>query len=118
MKKVKNMSNKVVNFGEVLILPSEEKEIPVAYERSPILEVYKRLGLIEVTGSETTKVEEKPAEVDAEKQAEELRQARLASLEGISDEDLCKLAEELEINPAKCKDNADVLKKVKAALKK
>ena len=54
----------------------------------------------------------------AAEEAEALRQSRLASLEGISEEDLGKLANELGINPAECKDQADVLKKVKAALKK
>lgn len=49
--------------------------------------------------------------------AEALRQARLASLKGITDEALGSLAVELGINPAECKDQADVLKKVKAALK-
>lgn len=43
---------------------------------------------------------------------------RLAALEGISEEALGKMANELGINPAECKDQADVLKKVKAALKK
>lgn len=43
---------------------------------------------------------------------------RLASLEGISEEALARLANELGINYAKCKDQADVLKKVRAALEK
>lgn len=47
-----------------------------------------------------------------------IRKNRLASLKNISDEDLAKLAEELEINPADCIDSADMLKKVRAALSK
>ena len=58
--------------------------------------------------------EEKKKATDAEK----LRQMRLASLEGISEEALARLANELGINYAKCKDQADVLKKVRAALEK
>ena len=58
------------------------------------------------------------AEKKAGEDAEALRQARLASLNGISEEDLGRLANEIGINPADCKDQADVLKKVKAALKK
>ena len=120
MTKVENISNKVVGFGEVAVLPGETKEIPKAYEKSPVLEVYKNLGLVNVTVE--ADADEEPVVVtndeDSAEQAEKLRQARLASLKGISEEDLCKLAEELEINPAECKDQADVLKKVKAALKK
>ena len=120
--KMENISNgKVIGIGEVTILPGEVKEIPAAYEASPILEVYKKMGFARITGkvSAPAKTQE---EVEAEKKAaadaEELRKARLASLEGISEEGLASLANELGINPAECKDQADVLKKVKAALTK
>lgn len=124
--KGKNVSSKAVGFGEVIILPGEMKDIPVEYEKNPILEYYKRNGILKISGEAT--VEEKTTEqIEAEKlaaeqkekeEAEALRQKRLASLEGISVEDLAKLANELEINMAECKDNADILKKVKAALRK
>ncbi|WP_320972292.1 hypothetical protein [Enterocloster bolteae] len=124
--KGKNVSSKAVGFGEVIILPGEMKDIPVEYEKNPILEYYKRNGILKISGEAT--VEEKtPEQIEAEKlaaeqkekeEAEALRQKRLASLEGISVEDLAKLANELEINMAECKDNADILKKVKAALRK
>ena len=65
-----------------------------------------------------TEPEKEEAEKKAREEAEDLRQARLASLNGISEEALGRLAVELGINPADCKDQADVLKKVKAALKK
>ena len=125
--KMENISNgKVIGIGEVTILPGEAKEIPAAYEASPILEVYKKMGFARITGkaSAPAKTQE---EIEAEKKAEaekaaadaeELRKARLASLEGISEEGLASLANELGINPAECKDQADVLKKVKAALTK
>lgn len=120
--KMENISNgKVIGIGEVTILPGEVKEIPAAYEASPILEVYKKMGFARITGkvSAPAKTQE---EVEAEKKAaadaKELRKARLASLEGISEEGLASLANELGINPAECKDQADVLKKVKAALTK
>ena len=101
-------------------------KIEEAYETSPILEVYRKQGFAKITGKPKAvqKAEEKAAadkaaaEKKAAEEAEALRQSRLASLEGISEEDLGKLANELGINPAECKDQADVLKKVKAALKK
>ena len=125
--KMENISTgKVIGIGEVTILPGEAKEIPAAYEASPILEVYKKMGFARITckASAPAKTQE---EIEAEKKAEaekaaadaeELRKARLASLEGISEEGLASLANELGINPAECKDQADVLKKVKAALTK
>ena len=61
---------------------------------------------------------EKAAAEKAAAEAEELRKARLATVDKLNEEELGKLANELGINPADCKDQADVLKKVKAALKK
>ena len=125
--KMENISNgKVIGIGEVTILPGEVKEIPAAYEASPILEVYKQMGFARITGQpsapaktqEEVEAEKKAAAEKAAADAEELRKARLASLEGISEEGLASLANELGINPAECKDQADVLKKVKAALTK
>lgn len=124
--KIENIGGKIIGIGEVTVLPGETKDIPKAYETSPILEVYKNLGMAKVTGKPTApaKTEQQIAkekaaeEKEAAEKAEALRQARLASLDGISEEDLGRLANELGINPAECKDQADVLKKVKAALKK
>lgn len=124
--KGRNVSSKAVGFGEVIILPGETKDIPVEYEKNPVMEYYKQNGILKISGEASAK-EKTPEQIEAEKlaaekkekeEAEALRQKRLASLEGISDEDLAKLADELEINMAECKDNADILKKVKAALKK
>ena len=123
--KIKNISSgKIIGIGEVSVLPGETKEIPEAYETSPILEIYRKHGFAKITGKPKAvqKAEEKAAadkaaaDKKAAEDAEALRQSRLASLEGISEEDLGKLANELGINPAECKDQADVLKKVKAAL--
>lgn len=125
--KIENISDgKIIGIGDATVLPGETKDIPEAYETSPILEVYKRNGFAKITGKpksiEKSEAEKAAAEADAAKKAaqdaEALRQARLAALEGISEEDLGKMANELGINPAECKDQADVLKKVKAALKK
>lgn len=125
--KIENISEgKIIGIGNVTVLPGEVKDIPKAYETSPILEVYKRCGIAKIIGKVSAPVrtdEEISAEkrADAKKAAEEaesLRQARLKSLDGISEEDLGKLANELGINPAECKDQADVLKKVRATLKK
>lgn len=124
--KLENIGRKIIGIGEVTILPGETREIPEAYQTSPILEVYKNCGMARITGdlpafrkteedlAREKEEEEKKKATDAEK----LRQMRLASLEGISEEDLARLANELGINYAKCKDQADVLKKVRAALEK
>ncbi len=123
--KMENISTgKVIGIGEVTILPGEVKEIPAAYEASPVLEVYKKMGFARITGKacapaktqEEIEAEKKAEAEKAATDAEELRKARLASLEGISEEGLASLANELGINPAECKDQADVLKKVKEAL--
>ena len=124
--KVENIGKKIIGIGSVTLLPGQTETVPVAYENNPALEVYKKLGMIKITGKasvpEKTAEEIAKAKAEAEKkaaeEAEELRQSRLASLEGISEEDLGKLANELGIKPADCKDQSDVLKKVKAALKK
>lgn len=128
--KIENISSgKIIGIGEVSILPGETEEIPEAFETSPALEVYRRLGFARIIGrpagvpeseatGEETAARKAAAEKKAAGEADALRQARLASLNGISEEDLGKLANELGISPAACKDQADVLKKVKAALKK
>ena len=105
--KMTNTSEKVIGVGNVTVLPGETKEVPFAFETSPILEVYKNLGLITLTGKSK-----------AAAKAEAERKAKLESLKDASDEDVAALAKELGINPAECKDQADVRKKVKAALSK
>lgn len=124
--KIRNIGSKIIGIGEETVLPGEVKEVPKAFERSPILEVYKEIGMAEIITDPVIEhvaepkmnnpVTEKDDLEDAVA-AEALRQARLASLKGITDEALGSLAVELGINPAECKDQADVLKKVKAALK-
>lgn len=125
--RIENISEgKVIGIGAVTVLPGETKEIPESFERSPVLEVYKRMGLVRITGkascsdadTKAVELERAAAEKQVREEAEALRQARLASLNGISEEALGRLAVELGIHPADCKDQADVLKKVKAALKK
>lgn len=127
--KIENISGgKIIGIGEVSILPGETKEVPKAYESSPILEIYRRKGFAKIIKSSKV-FEEKEAKEKtinnktttmdkSASDAEVLRKARLASLDGISEEDLGKLANELGINLAECKNQSDVLKKVKAALKK
>lgn len=124
--KIRNIGSKIIGIGEETVLPGEVKEVPKAFERSPILEVYKEIGMAEImidpaVASVTEQKASAPVteneKADDAVAAEALRQARLASLKGISEEDLGSLAITLGINPAECKDQADVLKKVKAALK-
>lgn len=124
--KIRNIGSKIIGIGEETVLPGEVKEVPKAFERSPILEVYKEIGMAEIITDPVIEHVAEPKmnnpvtekdDLDDAAAAEALRQARLASLKGITDEALGSLAVELGINPAECKDQADVLKKVKAALK-
>ena len=115
--KMTNLSEKVIGVGEATVLPGETKEVPRAFETSPILEVYKNMGLVSLSGkpnAATKAVAEKKAEAKAAAE----KKAKLDSLKDASDEDVAALAQELGINPAECKDLADVRKKVKAALSK
>lgn len=124
--KMTNISEKVIGVGEATVLPGETKEVPRAFETSPILEVYKNMGLVSLSGKPTAatkavaekKAEEDKAKAEAEAKAAAEKKAKLDSLKDASDEDVAALAQELGINPAECKDLADVRKKVKAALSK
>lgn len=124
--KMTNLSEKVIGVGEATVLPGETKEVPRAFETSPILEVYKNMGLVSLSGKPTAatkavaekKAEEDNAKAEAEAKAVAEKKAKLDSLKDASDEDVAALAQELGINPAECKDLADVRKKVKAALSK
>ena len=131
--KLTNTSVKVIGVGDVTVLPGETKEVPSAFEASPVLETYKKMGLITLSGKTKAaakaeaekKAEEERLAAEAAKKDEEAaakaeaeRKEKLASLKDASDEDVAALAKELGINPAECKDQADVRKKVKAALSK
>lgn len=124
--KMTNLSEKVIGVGEVTVLPGETKEVPIAFETSPILEVYKNMGLVSLSGKSTAatkaaaekKAEEDKAKAEAEAKAAAEKKAKLDGLKDASDEEVAALAQELGINPAECKDLTDVRKKVKAALSK
>lgn len=123
--KIRNISEgKIIGVGEVTVLPGETKEIPAAYETSPILEVYKKLGLAEIIGKVNKAAVKERADKEAEEKAaaqaaaEELRKERLANIQTMGDDEVAAIAQEYGINPASCKDLADVRKKVKAALTK
>lgn len=158
--KLENIGSKIIGIGEVTVLPGETKEVPKAYETSPILEVYRRCGAAKIIGMPSAvyrnarsdaeeraaskekatskekvvskekatskekaaakkKTEDEKAEDEkkATDEAEALRQARLAMLDGISEDGLIKLADDLGISFADCKDFADMLYKVEEALK-
>lgn len=118
--KLKNISEKIIGVGDVIILPEETKEIPAVFERSPILEIYKEMGLVTMSGKPTSEVvvTETAEAAEAEGMSDADKKTKLDSLKDASDEDVASLAKELGINPADCKDLADVRKKVKAALSK
>ena len=119
--KLKNISEKIIGIGDIIVLPDETKEVPVLFEKNPILEIYKDMGLVTITGKPTaSNVVGDATEASTEKEGmtEEEKKAKLDSLNDASDEDVAAWAKELGINPADCKDLADVRKKVKAALSK
>lgn len=115
--KLKNISEKIIGVGDVIILPEETKEVPAVFERSPILEIYKEIGLVTMSGKPTSEVVVTET-TEAEGMSDADKKTKLDSLKDASDEDVASLAKELGINPADCKDLADVRKKVKAALSK
>ena len=139
--KVENISaGKVIGIGAETILPGESKVIPEKYERNPMLKFYEEKGFLKVTevpddneyftsgqvmdaldrmkpDTDDSDAAEESAS-DTEDAAEALRKAHLASLNGLDETALGKLAEEVGVNPADCKDAADMKKKVRAALKK
>ena len=115
--KLKNISEKIIGVGDVIILPEETKEIPAVFERSPILEIYKEMGLVTRSGKPTSEVVVTET-AEAEGMSDAGKKTKLDSLKDASDEYVASLAKELGINPADCKDLADVRKKVKAALSK
>lgn len=113
-----NTSEKVIGVGSVTVLPGETKEVPLAFETSPILEVYKKMGLMTIVGEPTKTVKQTAAKQTKAENAAADRQAKLSALKAASDEGVAAMAKELGVNPADCKDQADVRKKVKAALSK
>lgn len=115
--KLKNISEKIIGVGDVIILPEETREIPAVFERSPILEIYKEMGLVTMSGKPTSEVVVTEM-AEAEGMSDADKKTKLDSLKDASDEDVASLAKDLGINPADCKDLADVRKKVKAALSK
>ncbi len=138
--KMTNISEKVIGIGNMVVLPGSTVEVPADYESNPTLETYKALGLVTLSGKAKAEADKKAdsaktkadaeakakadaeaaakAEEEAKAKAEADKKAKLASLKDASDEDVAAMANELGINPAECKDLADVRKKVKAALSK
>ena len=130
--KITNISSKVIGLGRIVVLPGTTETVPEEFEKNPTIELYKEQNLITISGKAAAPAKAKK-DVNVEKDvvaenvvtekkdaddAEKLRKERLASLKGASEEDVAKLANELGINPAECKDAADALAKVKKALAK
>ena len=125
--KIKNTSNKIIGIGEVSVLPDSVVTVPEAFENSAVLEVYRKLGFIQIieearkkTAAEeeaekTAKAEKAKADAAAKTAA---KQARVAAVDSMTEEELAAVAIEMGVNPAECKDGADIRKKVKATLKK
>lgn len=134
MELVNISKSKIIGIGGTSVFPGMTIKVPKGFETNPVLKTYKDAGMaiiVEdsvVENSDIVKdsVVENSDNADGstgnsivdKDDAEKIRKNRLASLKNISDEDLAKLAEELEVNPADCIDSADMLKKVRAALSK
>ena len=103
--KMTNLSEKVIGVGEVTVLPGETKEVPIAFETSPILEVYKNMGLVSLSGKPTATTKaaaEKKAEEDKAKAEAEAKAA--AEKNGFHDVILCEdLKEAVQV----CADKAN-----------
>ena len=124
---ITNISEKVIGFGSLAVLPGETVEVPFSFEQNPILGVYKNMGIVTISGNATSagqadaekgNTETEKNEDTTAKKADAEKEDKLAALKDASDEDVAKQANELGINPAECKDQSDVRKKVKAALSK
>lgn len=125
--KIKNTSNKIIGIGEVSVLPDSVVTVPEAFENSAVLEVYRKLGFIQIiekarkktaaeeAAEKVVKAEKAKADAAAKTAA---KQARIAAVDSMNEEELAAVAIEMGVNPAECKDVADIRKKVKAALKK
>lgn len=120
--KVKNISNKVIGIGSLVLLPGDTGIVPTKFETNPVINDYvdmKALVIIEqseqmVDGVDTSKTEtDTITEEDAT-----FKKAQIDNLKNMNDEEIGVLANQLGIDLAACKDQADILKKVRAALKK
>jgi len=120
MMKLRNNSNKIVGIGGTTILPEDVAEIPTAFEKNPIIDTYVNMGICTIIEqvTEETKEEVKEEVVEEAKDDEEEKKEKLKALKTMSDEEIGKLANELGINPADCKSQADVKRKITAILKK
>lgn len=131
--KIKNISNKIIGLGTMSVLPEETQEVPIQFERHPSLQTYIDMKLFEVVEGSKQPVHIEREEIiiehhnepsiersevteESEDDIKNLRKAQLAALKSMSNEDVGKLAKELGINPASCKDQADVKKKVRSIL--
>lgn len=124
--KITNKSNKVIGLGEEVLLPEKTIDLPKDFEDNPVIKTYKNMGMIELSGNpkkprktaEQVAAEKAAAEAAKQEEAEALRKERLKNLPSMTEEEVAKLAQELGVNPANCKTQADVVRKVRAALRK
>ena len=124
--KIKNISNKIIGIDSYTLLPDEIQDLPASIVKSNAVAIYKDAKFIEVLSNETGEAEtealpfeEVLEDEDIEPVAENESNAdKLARIKEASDEEIAAWAKELGINPATCKTQADVRKKVKAALSK
>ncbi len=133
--KIENISDgKVIGIGGVTVLPGKSADIPDVYERSPILAVYERLGIARIKGKPSCR-QKTPEELEEEQEAARKKaamEAELAKEQALAivnamkpaeltlaeQAELFRLSSQYGVNPADCKDQADIVKKLKTVLKK
>ena len=130
--KIKNISaSKIIGIGDVTVLPGETKDIPPEYEKNPVLSVYQKMGFAKILSEHSEKTQEDAHEDHGKDSNEEnvqevAREQALAALNAmkptaLTEDDqqyLATCAMAYGVNPADCKSQADLLKKLKAMLKK
>ena len=89
--KIKNTSNKIIGIGEASVLPDSVVTVPEAFENSAVLEVYRKLGFIQIIEKARKKTAEEEA---AEKTAkvENAAAVKNANSEDVYIEEVCEYA--------------------------
>ena len=119
--KITNISEKVIGFGDKPVLPGDSLDVPAEYEGNPIIDTYKDLGMVTVSGASPKKKAAKKAAADDAKDDSsiaDLRKAQLEALPNMSDEEVAGLAKELGVDLGGRRIIKKKREKVKAALSK
>ena len=124
--KIKNLSGKVIGIGDLILLPGKTDTLPVDMESNPVVKKYEEQKLVKLTGEKSGYASEsepeKPISHIQEQEADEstMKSAKAfyENFDNQTYEDIVSMAAFLGLDPSAMKDEADVKKKVKSALKK